>query len=179
MNSRTLIFSALTVLLMVSVSCNKDNSTTGGGGVSEIEQKANAFKTYLTGKSFIPVDFYSNIPIDYDETDNNTATTTDLKPYILPYLSDDVIVLNSGGTITLNQGSKLIPPPNVAPSNPVWGVEFSKAKNEVYLNYLDYYYVATKYVLDDYNDSVMVAHVIWKNNAQTVTANLYTKFRKL
>jgi hypothetical protein len=60
-----------------------------------------------------------------------------------------------------------------------WKIETSKAKNEVYLTYLNYTYETRRYTLDYYNNSAMLAYVSWISKINPAdTATLYTLFLK-
>src|SRR5690349_13245355 len=97
--------STLFLLLCVVVSsCSKDSSDKVK---SPLEQKAESLEAFLTGKHFVPVDFYSSRAIDYDQDDAEIKLQTDLKPYLLPYLSDDIITFGTKPLLTVDQGKEL------------------------------------------------------------------------
>jgi len=179
--NRKLLSSALVLCLIFAiVSCSKDSSNDSGGGIepTPLEKSADSLKKFVLGKHFVPVDFYASRPIDYDQTDQDMTKKTDLKPYILPYLADDVIEFRDNGVLHVDQGTILY---SGKPTtfDTVWSVETSKALNAVYLNYLDYYYHGRRYTLSTRNDSTMIAYVAWVNpNDGADTATLYTKFLK-
>ena len=161
-------------LLVGSCSKNSDDTTQP----SQLEKRADSLNKYVLERHFIPVDFYSSRPIDYNQDDTLIELNTDLKPFILPYLADDTIIFIDNGTLNIDQGSILysvLPKQFTMP----WKIETSKAKNEVYLLYLNYTYESRRYTLDYYNESEMLAHVLWVSKINPAdTATLYTLFVK-
>lgn len=181
MNRTILSASLVFTVLLVAVSCSKDSSNDGGGGtvMTPLEKKADSLRTYVKGKHFIPVDFYSSRPIDYDQDDATIKSETNLKPYIFGYLADDVIVFQDNGKLSVDQMDSMYSgkPEKVFTAD--WNVETSKALNVVYLNYLDYYYLPKRYTLSTFNDTTMIAYVSWASKIDpTDTATLYTRFLK-
>jgi len=176
----TLLPPTLVVLLIIVVlSCHKETS-----GKTELEKRKDALQTYVSHKHFIPVDFYADRAIDYNEDDSNQTRSTDLKPFILPYLSDDKIVFEDNNRLHVDQGPNQYERPADEPQldsafDTNWSIETSKAKNEVYLNYLSYTYYPERYTVDTFNDAKMVAHIRWRSKKDiNDTANLYTRFEK-
>jgi hypothetical protein len=169
------------LLCAMVISCSKDSSDKVK---SPLEQKAESLEAFLTGKHFVPVDFYSSRAIDYNQDDAETRLETNLKPYLLPYLADDIITFGTKPLLTVDQGKeKYIAGPGMptvdSAYTTVWGVGTIKAKDEVFFQYLDYNYTERRYTLDYYNDSTILAHVPWvSKTSQTDTATLYTLFRK-
>lgn len=175
---RILCFSSLALLLMVSISCQKETATPGGTKTA-VEKRADSLTAYVVSKHFIPVDFYSDVAIDYDETDNITESITDLKKFILPYLADDVITFNSDKSLVVNQNAQKMPGNDSAVLNRKWDITFSKSKNEVYLTYLDYFYEPSKYTLVEFTDTNILAYVNWTSTKNPgLTAKLYTRFQR-
>jgi hypothetical protein len=166
----------LTVIVLISLaagSCKKETS-------DDLQKRADEFQAYLIGKSFIPKDFYSDIPIDYDQDDADPTPLTDLKEYILDYLDDDTIVFLANGKLDIDQGDILYPggvnEPKF-PDNPEWSIEIKKAANEVLFNYLEYKYQEQRYVLDHFNDTEILAHIMVTTGGQT--AKLSTRFERI
>jgi hypothetical protein len=175
------------LFILIGFSCKKESSNSGGGTVmTRLEQRADSVKNYVVGKSFIPVDFYASKAIDYNQDDSIIQSITDLKPYIMRYLSDDIIVLREDHHIDVNQGAMRYYPPSgdidtLPPTfdSLLWEVTTKKATNEVFLDYLNYTYEPRRYSVEYFNDTAMLAYVIWRNQLNSAdTARLYTRFRK-
>jgi len=175
MKRNILILALATVTLISTNSCQKDDA----GGTSELEKKAIDLQNYVVNNRFIPVDFYADSPIDYVESDATVLAETDLKKYIFPYLSDDVITFNADKTLLIDQGTLKMEGETQQTFTRSWSTETSKAKNVVYLNYLDYFYDPRRYTLVEWTDTSILAYVDWTSKADpTKTAKIYTRFQK-
>lgn len=171
---RIILIPALAFLALAFNSCQKEDNNS-----SELDQKASQLESYVVNKYFVPVDFYSDTPIDYMEDDNVVMQETDLKKYIYPYLADDQIMFNADKTLTVQQNSTKMPGNDSATLTRSWSTQTSKSKNEVYLNYLDYFYNPRRYTLVEWTDTSILAYVDWTSkNDPTVKARLYTRFEK-
>jgi len=179
MKPKSILALVIVPITLLVGSCSKNSdSPTQPSPPSPLEKRADSLNNYVLERHFIPVDFYSSQPIDYNQDDIAIDLNTDLKPFILPYLADDTIIFIDNGTLNIDQGSILY---SVFPKQFTmpWKIETSKAKNEVYLLYLNYTYESRRYILDYYNDSEMLAHVPWVSKINSIdTATLYTLFKK-
>lgn len=175
MKRNLLILALATVTIVTTNSCQKDDA----GGTSELQKKAVELENYVVNNRFIPVDFYSDTPIDYIENDATVLAETDLKKYIFPYLNDDIITFNPDKTLLVDQGSIMIQGNDAKTFTRTWSTETSKAKNVVYLNYLDYFYDQRRYTLVEWTDTSIIAYIDWTSKADpTKTAKIYTRFQK-
>jgi len=175
MKRSILILALATVTIVTTNSCQKDNT----GGTSELQKKAAELEAYVANNSFVPVDFYSDVPIDYIESDATVLAETDLKKYIFPYLADDVITFNPDKTLTVDQGAIKMEGNAQQTFTRQWSTETSKQKNVVYLNYLDYFYDPRRYTLVEWTDTSILAYVDWTSQADpTKTAKIFTRFQK-
>jgi len=180
MNRKLLSSSLALCLVLAVVSCSKDSSTDSGGGtvLTPLEKRADSLKQYVVGKHFVPVDFWSDTPIDYIEDDDSVKAETDLKKYILGYLADDFITFEAGGNLVVDQRDSVFAG-KPATFTATWAVTMSKADNAVYLNYLDYYYEPRRYSLLTFTDTELVMFVDWTSTKDpTKKARLYTRFEK-
>jgi hypothetical protein len=175
------------LFILIGFSCKKESSNGGGGTVMPpLEKRADSVKNYVVGKSFIPVDFYASKPIDYNQDDSIIQSITDLKPFLMLYLTDDKIVLRADHHIDVDQGTKrLLPVPPDTDTLPLkfdsllWEVTTKKATNEVFLDYLNYTYEPRRYSVESFNETGMLAYVIWQSKLDPAdTARLYTRFLK-
>ena len=175
MKRNILILALATVTLISITSCQKDDA----GESSELQKKAIELENYVVNNRFIPVDFYSDTPIDYVENDATVLAETDLKKYIFPYLTDDLITFNPDKTLLVDQGDKTMDGLDTKTFTRSWKTETSKAKNLVYLHYLDYFYEPPRYTLVEWTDTTIIAYVDWTSKADpTKTAKIYTRFQK-
>jgi len=173
---RSFLILALASVTMISTnSCQKNPDE----GTSELQKKAVELEAYVTNNHFIPVDFYSDSPIDYIESDAQVLAETDLKKYIFTYLSDDVITFNTNKTLTVDQGVLKMDGKPEQILNRTWSTETSKAKGLVYLNYLDYFYDQRRYTLVEWTSTHIIVYIDWTSKADpTKTAKIYTRFEK-
>jgi len=177
-----------TLFALVSValfSCHKEPSNSGGGTPkTPLEKRADSLYQYVLNQHFVPVDFYASDSIDYNQDDTVINLATDLKPFIMFYLADDIIIFEEqDSTLNVNQGTDLyikpVPPQVPQTFKTKWSIGTIKATNEVYFNYLNYTYEPRRYILDYYNDTTMLAHVPWESKIDSNDkALLYTLFRK-
>lgn len=143
-----------------------------------LNQKAEDLQKFLVGRHFIPVDFYADHPIDYIEENTTVLSETDLKKYILPHLADDIIPFNADKSLPVNQEALKMPGNDSTVLNRTWNVSTSKEKNEVYMDYLDYFYRPLRYTIVEFKGDRMLAFVNWRSKANpTKTARLYTWFQ--
>jgi hypothetical protein len=175
MKRNILILALATVTIISTNSCQKEDT----GGTTELQKKATELQNYVVNNKFIPVDFYSDTPIDYVENDATVLAETDLKKYIFQYLTDDEITFNPDKTLLVNQGTIKMEGETDQTFTRTWGTETNKAKNLVYLNYLDYFYEPRRYTLVEWTDTSIIAYVDWTSKADpTKTAKIYTRFQK-
>ena len=175
MKRNFLILALASVTILSTNSCQKDDS----GENSELQKKAIQLENYVVNNRFIPVDFYSDTPIDYLETDAVVLAETDLKKYIFDYLTDDIITFNPDKTLLVDQGDKRMEGTTAKTFTRSWNTETSKAKNLVYLVYLDYFYDQRRYTLVEWTDTSIIAYIDWTSKADpTKTAKIYTRFQK-
>jgi hypothetical protein len=175
MKRNILILALATITIISTNSCQKDDSA----GTSELQKKAVELENYVVNNRFIPVDFYSDTPIDYIENDATVLAETDLTKYIFNYLKDDEITFNPDKTLVINQGTNKIDNNPEQTFTRTWSTETSKAKNVVYLNYLDYFYDPRRYTLVEWTNTSILAYIDWTSKADpTKTAKIYTRFQK-
>lgn len=175
MKRNFLILALAAAAVVTTSSCQKDDT----GGTSELQKKALDLETKVTNNKYIPVDFYSDTPIDYMEDDATVLAETDLNKYIFPYLKDDEITFNPNKTLTIDQGTTKIETIADQTFQRSWSTETSKSRNEVYLNYLDYFYDPRRYTLVEFTDTTILAYVDWTSKADpTKKAKLFTRFVK-
>src|SRR5687768_8705475 len=53
--------------------------------------------------------FYSDIPVDFDESDEEVKLETDLWAYVYDYIKDDINVFHADSTVEVHQQEKKMP----------------------------------------------------------------------
>jgi hypothetical protein len=158
------IVTYLTVALIatsVFSSCKK-----GGDEASAADkQKAEDFKTYIVGKQFTLVDYWSDKEIDYVEDDTAVKHETNLWPYVSIWIKDDVNVFDvSSGKVTITQNANKYS----SITEDVFTRDFSIGadKNGPYFNFVNYQYNPLKYHLVDFNAEGFTVYVDWSSGAK-------------
>jgi hypothetical protein len=153
--------------LCVAVSCTKsiDNS-------AENKKAAEEFKTSVKNNRYRLVDFYSDKPVDYEQTDSEIRQETDLRAYIKPYLHDDLNIFDATGVLKVEQKTIKISGNDSAVICRNYAL--STDKKFVYLDFIDYFYDASRYKLQEFSDSAFIIYIDWPTGAK-----LFSKFRKI
>ena len=149
--------------------CSKEGSTEGNQQDDPQKKKAEAFEAAIQNHSFRLTAFYSNTPIDYDQTDNVVKAETDLWDYTRPYVRDDIDFFQADHTVVITQGDVKWAGDDAATIQRNYSVTYDKSN--IYLTFVDYNYSAMKYTLSDYNSGAMLLYVDWNGKA-----NLFSKF---
>lgn len=142
------------LLLLSTTACQKSVSDKA----DENKQKAEEFKTFLSGSTFHAVDYYAESPIDYDETDGEVKLETDLKKYIRDYIVDDDIIFGTGSQITFVQNAVKIGTNSSAEIHMpyrTWG-----DKSGVLVDYIDDMYQPLTYYLHEKGSTYFI--LSWK-----------------
>jgi hypothetical protein len=155
-------------LIATSVfSCKK-----GGDEASPADkQKAEDFKTYIVGKQFTLVDYWSDKEIDYVEDDAEVKHETNLWPYVSIWIKDDVNVFDvSSGKVTITQNANKYS----SISEDVFTRDFSIGANKTgpYFNFVNYQYNPLQYHLVDFNAEGFTVYVDWHSGAK-----VFSKFK--
>lgn len=158
------------LVFLVFCSCTKN---TGSDQSLEDGQKKRAedFTTFLLDGTFRLTAFYSDKPVDYDESDTVVMQETELWAYVRPYVQDDTETFQTDGTVTINQGAIRYPGDNSDLLIRNYSVTYDKTN--IYLAFIDYNYNALTYTLSGYNSSSMVLYVQGNGGAK-----LFSRFEK-
>lgn len=157
-----------TILLSLSIlllfSCKKEEISAS----PEVEIQTQAFTEFIKSGTFQLVEFYSDIPIDYNPSDANTQKETQLWGYVLPHVKDDHLVFGSEKTVKIIQNAvKHNSLPDAELSRPF---SIASAKNKTIFNFVDYNYTPLQYVLHKQTATSFIVYV------QRDNAKLYSKF---
>jgi hypothetical protein len=142
-------------------SCKK-----GGDEASpEDKQKAENFKTYIVGKQFTLVDYWSDKAIDYVEDDAEVKAETDLWPYVSIWIKDDVNSFDlNAGKVSITQNANKFS----TIADEVFTRDFSIGadKNGAFFNFVNYQYNPLKYNIVDFNAEGFTVSVDWRSGAK-------------
>jgi len=154
--------------LMISfTSCKKEDTPE-----QQEQNKSEAFHNLLqTSKTFHLTAYYSDIPIDYIETDSVVLQETDLWKYVRDYIKDDEYVFYSAGDFNIIQNSVKIPSDLSDTIHYQYGVY--SAGDHVDFNFYDYEYQPLTYKLESFSDSSFVVY------AYRGAARIYSKYEAL
>lgn len=164
---RRTIFEILILLLLPACTKLLDN-TTG----NEQKRKADAFRDYLirANTGFHPTEFYSDKPVDYDESDSVIRQETQLWRYVRPYIIDDTDVFKPANVVAIKQGD--IKWLGSADAELQRQYVVSSDAGGIYLDFIDFNYAPLKYTLVLYDSTSLLMYV---NRGD---AKLFSKFNK-
>jgi hypothetical protein len=116
--------------------------------------------------------FYSDIPIDFDESDDQIKLETDLWHYVLDYIKDDHYVLRNDSTVEVIQNQ--IKKPGLA--EPVLIRTYERGQDNLgnYIMYLTSSYNQSKYRLYEWDRHHFVIGLKWKDGAR-----VYSRFERI
>ena len=160
----------LLVLVFLSVSCSKS----GNNANNDVQKKkAEDLAAYLLNKNFQPTAFYSDHPIDFDQSDNVVKQETDLWGYVRPYIKDDLNSFEANGVLVVNQGALTIAGSDSAQLHRIYSISYDN--NNVYLHFVDYNYEPLQYTLSQFDDTGLVLYVTWDLDP---AVKLYSRFER-
>jgi hypothetical protein len=127
----------------------------------------------LTSGKFQLRAFYSDIPIDYVENDDQIKNETNLWPYVSEYLKDDVNIFHNDSTnVDIEQHQIKMEGVDDAVLHKKYKV--GKDNAGIYMKFLDNKYNPLKYRLTEIGKDYFVVGIGWKNGS-----TLYSRFQKL
>lgn len=153
--------------LLCTIGCTKTNDTEALN-----KKAAEEFVAEVTLSKYRLVDFYSDQPIDYNESDNIVKSETDLRAYIKPYLLDDINEFDATGSLKVYQGAVKIPGNDSTVLTRTIGVNWDK--DYTFINFVDYYYDYRQFKLQEFNSSGFIIYLNWHTGAK-----VYSKFTKV
>ncbi len=130
--------------LQLFTSCEKELSLESGN-VNVNEVKAKEFQVFILAKKFRLKTFYSDIPIDYIRYDTQVKSETNLWPYVINYLKDDINIFQNNAEVTIEQNTNKMP--GLSDSVLLRAYSIGIDNEGVYMNFLDYQYQPLKYRL--------------------------------
>ena len=158
---KSLLFVALSCIALLSIpSCTKpvDDAAADEQAIAQNKKKSEDFQAIISAHKFRLVDFYSDKPIDYIETDAEVRQETDLKAYIKPYLLDDDNVFGAEEVLNIVQNQSKMP--GVADAVVKRNYHLSYDKSNVLLDFVTYTYTPAKYKVSEFSASGFVIYLV-------------------
>jgi hypothetical protein len=162
---KTCAFSIIAFIVIIFIpSCSKELS-------AENQLQSEKLKVFVQGKKFQIAEYYSDRPIDYDESDSVVKQETDLWQYVSSWLKDDLNSFDfNSNTVSIEQVVRKIPNNNAAVI--VQTISVGEDKEGAYFTFLDYRYQPFTYRLVEINADYFIVYANWHSGAK-----VYTKFR--
>ena len=151
---RILLLSIVSGFLFIS--CDKNGK--------ENEEKANEFKTFTAAKKFRIIAFYSDKPVDYDESDTEIKAETELWPYVRSYIIDDINRVVDNNQVHIDQMSAKYPLNNEATL--IRPFKVSSDSKGAYLDFVDYFYEPLKYKLLEFKNNYFIIYIDFHNGSK-------------
>lgn len=160
-------YAAAFLIATAAVGCSKEFSLESGDVNAA---KAQTLQQLIVRNKFQLRAFYSDVPIDYIDTDDTVKHETNLWPYVSNYLKDDFDTFNPNGSdVTISQNGMTMP----GLPDPILARHYSITHddNGVYMQFLNYQYNPLGYTLVQTGADYFILSVRWKNQA-----TLYSRF---
>jgi len=118
-------------------------------------------------------DFYSDIPVDFDEDDDTVKSETELWSYVKDYIKDDVDEFFNDSTLVRVFQNDIKMPGNDQPSMDKY-YEVGNDVNGQYMTFIGPEYEPLKYRLQEFNDDYFIIYVNWRHGA-----TIYSRFERI
>ncbi len=161
-------YSLIVLLLsMIFASCEKELSLENGKPVDPVIPEKEISRKYQLKE------FYSDAPIDFDETDDEIKSETNLWPYVYDYIKDDVNEFFSDTTLVLiHQNSIKMPgiDDNVLKKYYAIGTD----SEGMFMKFLGPEYQQLLYRLQVINEDYFIIYLQWKHGT-----TIYSRFERV
>jgi len=117
--------------------------------------------------------FYSDIPLDFIETDDVIKSETDLWSYVKEYIKDDINELFNDSTLLLVYQNEIKIPGNDAPVLEKY-YDIGTDGDGKFINYIGPEYELLHYRLQEFNDDYFIIYIKWKHGS-----TLYSRFERV
>jgi hypothetical protein len=165
---RSIIFAAFFLCLF---SCKKENGSNEPQPSKEDVEKAAAFSAEIAKHRYQPREYYSDHPIDYNDTDNVVLAETDLTKYLAPHIVDDKIAFIGGEKIAIEQGPLRSPEDNSGLIERNYKIYATV--DGVVFEFVDHLYKPLKYYLVEFTEENFLVYTMWTDRKIKV----YTRFK--
>jgi len=157
----SIFFLTVTVLL---AGCSKELSLENGNPVEPPKEISRKYQLKA---------FYSDIPLDFIETDDVIKSETDLWSYVKEYIKDDINELFNDSTLLLVYQNEIKIPGNDAPVlQKYYGIDTDG--DGKFINYIGPKYETLQYRLQEFNDDYFIIYIKWKHGS-----TLYSRFERV
>lgn len=149
----------LVVVVAITVFACKKNSEAPDPIRSEDKAKAAALADFLQSEEFRLTKYYSDVPIDYVDTDQVVMQETELWQYVSKWLKDDTYSFEANGDVMVDQNTARYDVDTVA----VLTRHFAVAADAegVGFKFLGHEYQALDYRLISFSDTNIVVSAKW------------------
>jgi len=165
-------YPVIALILTIFASCEKDLSlelaeTPTPPVVIPVPpvSKAETFQEFILTKKFQLRDFYSDVPIDYVQTDDTVRHETNLWPYASSYLKDDYDVFTLSTTeLSIEQNELKMP--GVPDSVLIRQYKVFEDDGGVHMTFLDYHYQPLTYDVYEFGADYFILSVRFNSSAR-------------
>ena len=156
------------LLLLVAVvftACQKELSFENG--LNSVEPSKEISRKYQLK------DFYSDIPVDFNEQDDTVKSETALWSYVKDYIKDDVDeFFNDSTLVRVFQNDIRMPGNDEAVMDKFYFIGTDSQGQ--YMNFIGPDYEPLKYRLQEMNDDYFIIYVKWRHGA-----TIYSRFERI
>ena len=155
----------LAVIVLALASCQKELSL-------ENAQKPDEPLKEISRKYQLR-DFYSDVPVDFDETDDTVKSETELWSYVKDYIKDDVDEFFDDSTLVrVSQNDIKMPGNDAAIMDKYY--EVGADGDGQFMTFIGPDYEPLKYRLQEWNDDYFIIYVKWRHGA-----TIYSRFERI
>lgn len=128
----------------------------------EYRLQAASLDSFLESNQFRLTKYFSDVAIDYIDTDQVVKAETDLWQYVSPWLKDDRYRFQSDNQVMIEQGTETLASDNS--STLLRPYEVKADEQGVAFSFMGHEYQPLEYRLVSFTDSVMVVSATWNGN---------------
>ena len=153
--------------LLIFASCEKELSLENGKPTDPVIPEIEVSRKYQLKE------FYSDTPIDFDETDDVIKSETNLWPYVYEYIKDDVNEFFSDTTLVLIHQNNIKMPgldDNILKKYYAIGTD----SEGMFMKFLGPEYQQLLYRLQVINEDYFIIYLQWKHGA-----TIYSRFERV
>ena len=155
----------LAVIVLALAGCQKEISFENVNGPDEPSKEIS--------RKYQLKDFYSDIPIDFDEHDDVIKSETNLWSYVNDYIKDDVDEFFDDSTLVRVYQNEIKIPGNDSPTFDKYYFVGTDADGQ-YMKFLGPDYEQLKYRLQEINDDYFIIYLPWKHGS-----TIYSRFERI
>lgn len=151
------------LILSAFFACKKDSEPAPDDNIKpEDKAKAAELQTFLQANKFSLTRYYSDTPIDYNDTDQVVKAETDLWQYVSPWIKDDRYSFNSDGTVTIEQNANKLETDNSTTLTRNYAV--TADEEGVAFKFIGHIYQDLTYRLISFSDTLIQVNADWNGN---------------